>query len=230
MPNTATVIFISWNSPKVSLLLLLFKSNSAVFTFAFENSLPLQPILTFSNHSHTHLPPALSFLILTLLCSLHKKAHFFCLFRAAPVAYGGSQAKGQIRAAAADLRHSHSNAGSKPRLKPIPQLMAMWIPNPRIVAKDQTHILMNTSWICFHCTTMGIPKGHFFTLISRVPSWPKFSSWAFLQFSYSLVGDTDIARYCFSYSLMFQNHIHHPEAMGCFILSQMKSGDMVMWF
>lgn len=80
MPNTATVIFISWNSPKVSLLLLLFKSNSAVFTFAFENSLPLQPILTFSNHSHTHLPPALSFLILTLLCSLHKKAHFFLSF------------------------------------------------------------------------------------------------------------------------------------------------------
>ena len=44
---------------------------------------------------------------------------FFCLFglfRAAPMAYGGSQAKGQIGAAAAGLHHSHSNAGSEPHL------------------------------------------------------------------------------------------------------------------
>ena len=34
------------------------------------------------------------------------------LFRAALVAYGGSQARGQIRAAAAVLYHSHGNAGS----------------------------------------------------------------------------------------------------------------------
>ena len=49
---------------------------------------------------------------------------FFCLCvaRAAPMAHGGSQAGGPIRAAAADLRHS--NAGSKPRLRPTPQLTA----------------------------------------------------------------------------------------------------------
>ena len=50
---------------------------------------------------------------------------FFFLFRAAPEAYGGSQARGQIRAAAADLHHSHSNARSKPCLGPTPQLTAM---------------------------------------------------------------------------------------------------------
>ena len=38
---------------------------------------------------------------------------FLRLFRAAPAAYGGSQARGQIRATAAGLRHSHSNARSK---------------------------------------------------------------------------------------------------------------------
>ena len=38
---------------------------------------------------------------------------FFLLFRAAPVAYGGSQARGQIGAPAASLRHSHRNAGSE---------------------------------------------------------------------------------------------------------------------
>ena len=39
----------------------------------------------------------------------------FCLFRAAPVAYGGSQPRGGIGALAAGLHHSHSNAGSKPK-------------------------------------------------------------------------------------------------------------------
>ena len=34
---------------------------------------------------------------------------FILLFRAAPAAYRSSQARGQIRAAAADLHHSHSN-------------------------------------------------------------------------------------------------------------------------
>ena len=49
---------------------------------------------------------------------------FFCHFRAIPMAYGGSQARSQIRAVAAGLHHSHSNTGSEPHLKPIPQLMA----------------------------------------------------------------------------------------------------------
>ena len=38
---------------------------------------------------------------------------FFLLFRDVPAAHGGSQARGQIRAIAAGLRHSHSNAGSE---------------------------------------------------------------------------------------------------------------------
>ena len=48
----------------------------------------------------------------------------FCLFRAAPVAHGGSQAKGRIGAAAAGLHHSHSNMGSEMSLRPTPQLTA----------------------------------------------------------------------------------------------------------
>ena len=42
---------------------------------------------------------------------------FFCplvfFFRAAPVVYGGSQARGQIGATTAGLNHSHSNARSE---------------------------------------------------------------------------------------------------------------------
>ena len=39
-------------------------------------------------------------------------------------AYGDSQARGPIRAIAAGLRQSHSNAGYEPRLQPTPQLTA----------------------------------------------------------------------------------------------------------
>ena len=49
---------------------------------------------------------------------------FFGLFRATPMAYGGSQARGQIGPVATSLRRSNSNAGSEPRLQPTPQLTA----------------------------------------------------------------------------------------------------------
>ena len=49
---------------------------------------------------------------------------FFCFFRATPVAYGGSRARGQIGAAPAGLHHSHSNLGSESCLPPAPQLTA----------------------------------------------------------------------------------------------------------
>uniref|UniRef100_A0A4X1VKW2 Reticulon n=1 Tax=Sus scrofa TaxID=9823 RepID=A0A4X1VKW2_PIG len=57
----------------------------------------------------------MGFLFVCLFC-------FFCLFaisRAAPSAYGGSQARGPIGAVAAGLRQSHSNIGSEPRMFPF---------------------------------------------------------------------------------------------------------------
>ena len=50
---------------------------------------------------------------------------FFAISWADPVAYGGSQARDQIRAVAASLHHSHSNTRSEPRLRPTPQLTAV---------------------------------------------------------------------------------------------------------
>ena len=48
---------------------------------------------------------------------------FFCLlFRAAPMAHGSFQARGSVRAVAANNSHSHSNAGSELHLQPTPQL------------------------------------------------------------------------------------------------------------
>ena len=52
----------------------------------------------------------------------------FCVFRAEPSAYGGSQDRDLIGAVAASLCHSYSNTGSRPRLWPTPQLMAMLDP------------------------------------------------------------------------------------------------------
>ena len=48
----------------------------------------------------------------------------FLLYRAAPAAYGGSQARGWTGATAAGLHHSHSNVGSELNLWPTPQLTA----------------------------------------------------------------------------------------------------------
>ena len=49
---------------------------------------------------------------------------FLSFFRAAPVACGGSQAKGQIGATASGLCYSHNHARSEPCLRPTPQLTA----------------------------------------------------------------------------------------------------------
>ena len=60
-------------------------------------------------------------------CIIYNSMHTFfafCLLRATLTAYGGFQARGLIGAVAAGLHHSHSNAGSKLRLQPTPQLMA----------------------------------------------------------------------------------------------------------
>ena len=52
----------------------------------------------------------------------------FCLCRATPVAFGGSQARGPIGAVATGLYHSYSYGGSEPLLQPTPQLTA--VPDP----------------------------------------------------------------------------------------------------
>ena len=58
------------------------------------------------------------------------------------MAYGGSQARGLIRAVSAGLHNSHSNARSKPHLQPTPQLyaddMILYLENP----KDYTQKLL----------------------------------------------------------------------------------------
>ena len=73
---------------------------------------------------------------------------FYLVFsRAAPSAYGGSQARGQIGAVAAGLYQSHSDLGSELNLRPTPQLMAAPDLNPLSEARDRTRNIMVPSQI-----------------------------------------------------------------------------------
>ena len=74
-----------------------------------------------------------------------KYGYLFFFFRVTSVAYGSSQARGRIGAAAASLCLSHSHTRSEPCLWPTPQLIAMPVLNLPSKARDQTGILMDTS-------------------------------------------------------------------------------------
>ena len=65
---------------------------------------------------------------------------FFCFyfFRAASVAYGGSQARDPIGATCAGHTHGHSNAGSRLHLWPTPQTCQCSILNLLSKARDRT--------------------------------------------------------------------------------------------
>ena len=60
--------------------------------------------------------------------------HLF-LFKAAPMSYGSSQARGRIGAAVAGPHHSHRNMGSEPHLQTTSQLPATQ--NPQATEQGQ---------------------------------------------------------------------------------------------
>ena len=55
-----------------------------------------------------------------------------------------------------------ARVGSEPSLPPTPQLTALLDPYPLREASDQTHILMDSSQIHFHCAMKGTPLILFF--------------------------------------------------------------------
>ena len=92
---------------------------------------------------------------------LEKSFYFFsfCLLRATPAAYGGSQASGLIRAVVASLHQSHSSTRSESGLQTTPQLTRQHqILNSLSGARDRTYNLMVPSRIRFHCATTGTPR------------------------------------------------------------------------
>ena len=87
----------------------------------YQSFSPFHGWITFHlDHWSFHIFPIfLCWLIVLLFVSLK---FFFCLLRVTPVAYGGSQDRGLIRATAAGLHQSHSNARSEPHLQPTVKL------------------------------------------------------------------------------------------------------------
>ena len=85
-------------------------------------------ILPFSNKINCHI----SYLNLYVTIWEDKKLLiFFVFFRAAPTAYGSSQARGLIRAIVANLHHSSQQH----------QIL-----DPLREARDRTLVLLDTSW------------------------------------------------------------------------------------
>ena len=82
---------------------------------------------------------------------------FFFLFRATLVAYGNSQAPGQIRAAAACLHHSPVTWDPSSICGLQHSSRQCRILNPLSEAKDWTQILLDTSRVHFRWATAGTP-------------------------------------------------------------------------
>ena len=72
---------------------------------------------------------------------------FFGLFRAELPAYGGSQARGWIRAAATGLHYSHGSVESESHMWPTHSSWQRPILNPLCKGRDWTHILMDAGWV-----------------------------------------------------------------------------------
>ena len=86
---------------------------------------------------------------------------FFFVFlpfsRAVPVVYGGSQARGRIRAVATRLHQSHSNADPSCVCNLHHSSQQCWILNPMNKARDQTFTFMDTSRVWYCWATTGTP-------------------------------------------------------------------------
>ena len=85
---------------------LVFKSQNLTSSWLHNENMTKMPVLYLSS-----------------LRIVFEYSFIFFLFRAAPMAYGSSQARVPIRNVAAGLHHSHSNVRSKSHLRPTVQLV-----------------------------------------------------------------------------------------------------------
>ena len=84
---------------------------------------------------------------------------FFFFFEARPRVYGSSQAKGWIGAIAASYTTTTARQDPSLLLDLQHSSQQCWILNSLSKARDQIHILMDTSWVCnLLRATMGTPS------------------------------------------------------------------------
>ena len=84
----------------------------------------------------------------------------------------------------------------------------LWIPDPLSQASDQTHILMDTSWVLFHCTTKGTPPcislifsvqrafrpSSTRTIMVQIPALPSFLATDFLSLTSKFVSSQKVCK------------------------------------
>ena len=75
---------------------------------------------------------------------------FLVIFRAAPMAYGGSQDRGQIGAASAGLHHSPQQHQIQATSVTCTTAVPSNVLNPLSKARDRTCVLVDTSQVRYH--------------------------------------------------------------------------------
>ena len=137
--------------------------------------------------------PTIVFHFFSFLTYVYTHTHSFFFFfleaGGAPAAYRSSQARGWIRATAASLCHSHSNARSKLYLWPILQAHSNTRSlNPLSEARDGAHILMDSRQVLNLLSHVGTPY-YLFSNISffkiLFPSWSVPRDWPWFPVQHS---------------------------------------------
>ena len=82
---------------------------------------------------------------------------FLMLFRAAPMVYGGSQARGRMNWSYGCRPQSQTQQHQIWAVSSTYSSQQHRILNPLSKARDQSFVLMDASWIHFHWATMGTP-------------------------------------------------------------------------
>ena len=92
---------------------------------------------------------------------------FFFNFKAAPVAHGSSQARGQIGAAPGSLSTATAMRDPSHVCNLYHSSQQCQVLNTLSEDRDRTGILMHTSWVPYHWTTSGTPSPLFHLSFSR---------------------------------------------------------------
>ena len=98
---------------------------------------------------------------------------FFLLFRVASMAYEIFQARGWIRATAADYNTATATWDPNYVCDPHYNSWQCWILNPLSGTRKLSSFFMDTSHVCYHLTPMGTPQCNFLT-------------WAFLYWTHKV--------------------------------------------
>ena len=126
------------------------------YFYKFKEYLRIHISISFNEHlsSSPHDPPHFFLHTLTFFSWILLFFFVLCLFRASPMAYGCSQARGRIRVVAA----GHATATATATATAMQDLIHVLylhhssgqcqIVNPLSKARDQTHVLMDTSQVC----------------------------------------------------------------------------------